>query len=90
MSIHTCKTYQVEYAGAGVCGWDEIAKFLNWLYDKRTEGMDGIWISEDEEDIELDFDTLEQLKDDETWGKVIQSIIETADKRNGYARLAIF
>ncbi len=52
--------------------------------------MDGIWISENEEDVEIEFSTLEKLKDDPVWGKTIQSIIDDADKRNGYARLVIY
>ena len=52
--------------------------------------MNGIWISENEEDVEIEFATLEKLKDDPVWAKAIQSIIDDADKRNDYARLAIY
>lgn len=89
MNLHTTRTYKVEYGSCPVQGWSDIEKFLNFLREK-SEDMDGIWISENEEDVEIDFDTLEELKDDETWGKVIQEIIDNSDKSNGYARLAIW
>jgi len=89
MNLHTTRTYKVEYGCSPVQGWSDIEKFLNFLREK-SEDMDGIWISENEEDVEIDFDTLEKLKDDETWGKVIQTIIDDSDKSNDYARLAIW
>lgn len=90
VNVHTCKTYQVEHADACVCGWKKIEDFLAFLRKKQSEDMDGIWISENEDDVEIEFATLEKLKDDSVWGKTIQSIIDDADKRNGYARLAIY
>lgn len=90
VNVHTCKTYQVEHADACVCGWEKAQKFIEFLRKKQSEGLDGIWISENEEDVEIEFDTLEKLKDHPAWGKVIQSIIDDADKRNGYARLSIY
>lgn len=90
VNVHTCKTYQVEHADACVCGWENAQKFIEFLREKQSEDMDGIWISENEEDVEIEFATLEKLKDDPVWGKTIQSIIDDADKRNDYARLAIY
>lgn len=90
VNVHTCKTYQVEHADACVCGWENAKKFVEFLRKKQSEDMDGIWISENEEDVEIEFATLEKLKDDPIWGKTIQSIIDDADKRNDYARLAIY
>lgn len=91
VNVHTCKTYQVEHADACVCGWENAQKFIEFLRKKQSrDEMDGIWISENEEDVEIEFSTLEKLKDDPVWGKTIQSIIDDADKRNGYARLAIY
>lgn len=89
MNLHTTRTYKVEYGCSPVQGWSDIEKFLNFLRE-QSEDMDGIWISENEEDVEIDFSTLEKLKDDETWGKVIRTIIDDSDKSNGYARLAIW
>ena len=90
VNVHTCKTYQVEHADACVCGWENAQKFIEFLRKKQSEDMNGIWISENEEDVEIEFATLEKLKDDPVWGKTIQSIINDADKRNSYARLAIY
>ena len=90
VNVHTCKTYQVEHADACVCGWENAQKFIEFLREKQSEDMDGIWISENEEDVEIEFATLEKLKDDPIWGKTIQSIIDDADKRNDYAHLAIY
>ena len=90
VNVHTCKTYQVEHADACVCGWENAQKFVKFLRKKQSEDMDGIWISENEEDVEIEFATLEKLKDDPIWGKTIQSIIDDADKRNDYAHLAIY
>lgn len=87
--LHTTRTYKVEYGCSPVQGWSDIEKFLNFLRE-QSEDMEGIWISENEEDVEIDFSTLEKLKDDETWGKVIRTIIDDSDKSNGYARLAIW
>ncbi len=89
MNLHTTRTYKVEYGCSPVQGWSDIEKFLNFLRE-QSEDMEGIWISENEEDVEIDFSTLEKLKDDETWGKVIRTIIDDSDKSNGYARLAIW
>lgn len=89
MNLHTTRTYKVEFGCSPVQGWSDIEKFLNFLRE-QSEDMDGIWISENEEDVEIDFSTLEKLKDDETWGNVIQAIIEDSDKSNGYARLEIW
>lgn len=91
VNVHTCKTYQVEHADACVCGWKNVGDFIAFLRKKQSEDeMDGIWIGENEDDVEIEFATLEKLKDDPVWGKTIQSIINDADKRNGYARLAIY
>ena len=90
VNVHTCKTYQVEHADACVCGWENAQKFIEFLRKKQSEDMDGIWISENEENVEIEFATLEKLKDHPAWGKVIQSIINDANKRNGYARLVIY
>ena len=90
VNVHTCKTYQVEHADACVCGWENAQKFIEFLRKKQSEDMNGIWISENEEDVEIEFATLEKLKDDPVWAKAIQSIIDDADKRNDYARLAIY
>ena len=90
VNVHTCKTYQVEHADACVCGWENVGDFIAFLRKKQSEDMNGIWIGENEEDVEIEFATLEKLKDHPAWGKVIQSIINDADKRNDYARLAIF
>lgn len=90
VNVHTCKTYQVKHADACVCGWENAQKFIEFLREKQSEDMDGIWINENEEDVEIEFATLEKLKDDPVWGKTIQSIIDDADKRNDYARLAIY
>lgn len=89
MNLHTTRKYKVEYGCTPVQGWRDIEKFLHFLREK-SEDMNGIWISENEEDVEIDFDTLEELKDDETWGNVIQTIIDDSDKSNGFARLAIW
>ena len=90
VNVHTCKTYQVEHADACVCGWENVGDFIAFLRKKQSEDMNGIWIGENEEDVEIEFATLEKLKNHPAWGKVIQSIINDADKRNDYARLAIF
>ena len=90
VSLHTTPTYKVEYGTAPVYGWNDISKFIDFLRHKRSEGMDGIWISEDENDIEIDFTTLDELKDDEKYGEVIRDIINDSDKSNGFARLSIF
>ena len=91
INVHTCKTYHVEHADACVCGWKKVEDFLAFLRKKQSEDkMDGIWISESEEDIEISFDTLNELKNDPVWGKQIESIIKDADKNNDFARLAIY
>ena len=90
MNLHTARIYKVEYGCQPVNGWDDIKKFLDFLREKQREGINGIWISEDEEDVEIDFSTLEILKKDKTWGKVIQEIIDDSDKSNVFARLAIW
>ena len=91
INVHTCKTYQVEHADACVCGWKKTEDFLAFLRKKQSEDeMDGIWIGENEDDVEIALATLEKLKDDPIWGKTIQNIIDDADKRNDYARLAIY
>ena len=90
VNVHTCKKYVVEHANACVIGCENVNDFLKFLRTKQRDGLKGIWISENEEDVEIDFSTLEKLKDDPTWGKQIQSIIQDADKRNDFARLAIY
>ena len=89
MNLHTTRTYKVEYGSSPIQGWDDIEKFLDFLHE-QSGNTGGIWISENEEDVEIDFSTLEELKVDETWGKVIQAIIDDSDKSNGYARLEIW
>lgn len=89
-AIHTITTYKVEYGPQPVQGYSEIDKFLDWLRDLQSNQVEGIWINESEEDIEIDFDTLEQYKDDEVWGDAVKDIIKYSDKSNGFARLAIF
>ena len=89
-SVHACRVYQIDYDTVGINGWSRIEDFIRFLCKQQFDGVEGIWISENEEDIEIDFSTLEYLKNDEEWGKVIQNIIDTSDKRNAYARLAIF
>ena len=89
MNLYTTRTYKVVYGFAPVHGWSNVKKFLNFLRE-QSEEMDGIWISENEVGVEIEFSTLEKLKDDETWGRVIQTIIDDSDKSNDYARLAIW
>lgn len=90
MNLHTARIYKVEYGCQPVNGWDNIEKFLDFLRKKQRERVGGIWISENEEDVEIDFSTLEILKDDKTWGEVIRRIIDDSDKSNAFARLAIW
>lgn len=79
----------MEYGCSPVQGWSDIEKFLDFLREQSGD-TGGIWISESEKDVEIDFSTLEKLKDDEAWGKVIRAIIDDSDKSNGYARLEIW
>ena len=88
--MRTCKTYQVEYGSSTIIGWEEIQKFLRHLSDMQSEGQDGIWISENEEEVEINFALLEQMKTDKTWGKIAESILEEADRKNDFAHLSIF
>ena len=90
VKVRTCKKYQVEHADPCIYGWENAEKFIKFLRKKSAEGTEGIWISENEEDIEISFDTLNELKNDPVWGKQIESIIEDADKTNDFARLEIY
>ena len=90
LSLHTTKTYKVEYGQNAINGYEDIDKFIKFLSDKRFEQVEGIWIDEDETYIEIDFSTLAELAEDETWGEVIKTIIEQSDKSNNYARLEIW
>lgn len=93
LSLHTTRIYKVEYGTSAIKGWDTIREFINFLHEKQQEDIDGIWMSGDYdevENIEIDFGTLELLKDDEVWGDTIKTIIENSDKSNNYVRLEIF
>ena len=89
ISLHTASTYQIEYKDSGIWGYEKIDNLIHFLQEKQVS-MDGIWVSEDEMEIEIDFDTLELLKDDKVWGTQIQGIIDDADKNNTYAHLTIW
>lgn len=89
-SLYACKTYKIEYAAVGLSGFDQVGKFVQFLRDKDAEGVNGIWISESEDELEIEFATLRRLKRVAKWAPLIQKILDTADKDNGYARLSIF
>lgn len=90
VSVHTTSTYKVEYGNNAVAGSNKTSEFMKFLRKKQQENYDGIFISEDEEDIEIDFSRLEKWKDDPVWGQAVKTILEESDKSNTYARLEIF
>lgn len=90
LSLHTTKVYKVEYGVNAINGWDEIEKFLKFLYEKQRDGVNGIWIDENEDYVEIDFDTLKDLMEDEVWGEIARHIYEESDHSNNYARLEIW
>ena len=103
LSLHTTPTYKVEYGRNAINGWDEIAKFIDFLYEKRREEIlkeingekpnthwGDVYINEEETDIEIPFIVLEELKNDTTWGEVAKIILENSDKSNAEAHLSVW
>lgn len=95
LSLHTTKTYKVEYGTNAINGWDEVEEFIKFLYEKRRTADIGsawteVYINEEETDIDIPFSVLEELKDDEKWGATAQLIIENSDKDNAEAHLEIW
>jgi len=92
LSLHTTKTYKVEYGKNAINGWDEIEKFIKFLREKAYDNNDDaeIFIDENEDYVEIDFDTLKKLMNDEVWGETAKLIYEESDKSNNYARLEIW
>ena len=102
LSLHTTKTYKVEYGTNAINGWDEIEKFINFLYEKRREvycknedeainsAWNDVYINEEETDIQIPFSILEEIKDDPTWGATAEIILENSDRDNNEAYLSIW
>lgn len=95
LSLHTTKTYKVEYGQNAINGWDEVEKFIQFLYEKRRDAdvnsaWNDVYINEEETDIQIPFSLLEELKDDATWGKVAEIILENSDRDNREAYLSIW
>jgi len=91
LSLHTTKIYKVEYGRNAINGWDEVEKFLQFLRSKMgTEIDDGIFINEEETEVEIPFSTLRKMEKDEVWGTTASLILEEADKDNDYAFLTIW
>ena len=90
VSLHTTKTYKVEYGVNAIDGWDEIENFIKFLREKQRDNVKGIWIDDNEDYVEIDFKTLKVLMEDEVWGEVATHIYEESDKSNTYARLEIW
>lgn len=94
LSLHTLKTYKVEYGENAINGWEETTNFVDFVKtlqdNEKYEGSEEIFISEDETNIEIPFTVLEQLKSHPKWGKVAEKIIENSDKSNDYAVLNIW
>lgn len=93
-SLHTVKTYKVEYGENAINGWEETTKFVDFIMkiqdDEEYEGSEEIFVSEDETQIEIPFTVLEQLKSHDKWGDVAEKIIENSDKSNDYAVLYVW
>jgi hypothetical protein len=94
LSLHTIKTYKVEYGENAINGWEETTEFVDFIMkiqgDEEYEGSEEIFVSEDETNIEIPFIVLEQLKSHPKWGKVVEKIIENSDKSNDYAVLNVW
>lgn len=94
VTLKTCTKYQIEYGYSLIYG-EELGKFIRALKDlQRREYDGGIWISEDEEDIEIDkdiaLDILADAKVDENTKKIIRMGLEQGDENNDFIRFAIF
>ena len=70
-------------------------KFLQFIYKKRREAepssawMD-VYVNEEETEIEIPFNVLEELKEDETWGATAELILDNSDRENNSAYLEIW
>lgn len=95
LSLHTTKTYKVEYGQNAINGWDEVEKFIKFLYEKRRDAdvnsaWNDVYINEEETDIQIPFSILEEIKDDPTWGATAEIILENSDRDNNEAYLSIW
>ena len=93
LSLHTTKTYKVEYGQNAINGWGTIDKFISHLYDLRRENSgdyDDIFISEDETSLAIPFSVLEEMTHDKDWGEVARTILDNSDKSNDYAHLFVW
>lgn len=90
VALKPCTTYRVEY-GTELARGFEVDDFIDSL---RELGEDGIWISDTEEDIEINKDIAKKLIDDKSIGKSVREIIsralEQADTQNDFIRLSVF
>lgn len=91
INLHTTKTYKIEYGPLAVCGWDEIQKFLDYLHEKRRKNPDsGIYINEEETEIEIPFNELDKMRKSKKWGKVARCIWNNSDHENAEAHLSVW
>ena len=90
-SLHICKKYEVEYSDkTPLHGYGGIEPFINWL--REQDDFDG-WIDEGAEGgytMELDPEFLEAHQNNTEYGKVIRTILDEYDKRNGVARIEVW
>ena len=90
-SLHTTTKYEKEYGRNAINGWVSVDRFLDFLKEWRREEDTDIYISEDENIIEIPFYELEQMKVKyPKWSKVINIILKDSDKRNNFAYLEIW
>lgn len=89
LSLHTTKTYKVEYGQNAINGWDEVDEFLKFVREKQRKGSSA-YINEEETEIEIPFSELEEWKEDETWGTTAELILDNSDKSNAEAHLEIW
>ena len=85
LSLHTTPTYKVEYGPTVIHGTDELEDFIEFI-----SNWDGVYINEDETEIEIPFSVLEEIKDDPVWGVTAELIIDNSDKDNAEAYLSIW
>lgn len=88
-SLHTTKVYKKEYGRNAINGWADIDKFINYLRERNRNGAD-IYINEEENEIDIPFSELEEMKSDVRWGATAEIILENSDKDNAEAHLEIW
>lgn len=91
--------YKIKYSGVIVPGWDNIEKFMDWLYEKAGEGhIPSLYLNESSDsdysaDIEISKEEAKKLialnpnGDNE---KILQECLDGADPDNAEIHISIW